>query len=54
MDTKHLIRAEKKEWTAPRLQVHGSLEEITLLDKTIGPNDGFFLMGVGLVGNAHS
>lgn len=53
MKTSHPIRpGEKKAWTTPRLQIHGSLEKLTLRDKTIGPTDGFFLMGVGLIRDA--
>ena len=39
-------QTEKKAYTAPELVVHGSIEELTLQDKKLGPNDGFTFMGV--------
>jgi len=42
----------KKVWTTPQLTVHGTVEKITTQDKTIGGNDGIFLLGIGEIGDA--
>ena len=39
-------RMEKKTYTTPQLQIHGSVEALTLVqNKTYGPNDGFTFQG---------
>jgi hypothetical protein len=38
---------EKQTYTTPELKVHGSVEDLTLLqDKDTGPTDGFTFQGV--------
>ena len=36
---------EKQTYTTPELQVHGSVEDLTLGDKDYGPTDGFTFQG---------
>ena len=38
----------KKNYSAPQLSVHGSIEELTQQRKTIGTNDGVILVIPGL------
>lgn len=38
----------KKTYKAPKLKVHGSIEELTLQTKTIGKDDGIILIVDGL------
>jgi hypothetical protein len=38
----------KKNYSAPKLSVHGSIEELTQQRKTIGTNDGVILVIPGL------
>jgi hypothetical protein len=37
-----------KLYTAPRLTVYGTLEELTMQDKTWGSSDGFTFQGVSI------
>ena len=46
--------ATKQTWTSPKIEILGSVEKMTKQDKTIGGNDGIFLLGVGVIGNAGS
>lgn len=39
-------------YEAPALKVLGSLRELTLQDKKVGPTDGFTLMGVSITNNS--
>lgn len=43
----------RKAWQTPRLRVHGSLEQLTLTNKKLGPSDGLFLMGIGPIGDGN-
>ena len=36
------VRKEKKVWNAPTLKVHGTVEQITQVVKTLGHSDGVF------------
>lgn len=46
--------AQKKEWTTPQLQTHGSLEKITgLIFKQFGARDGLTFQGTP-IGNLSS
>lgn len=38
--------ADKKSYEAPALAEIGSLNELTLQDKTFGPSDGFTFQGI--------
>jgi hypothetical protein len=39
----------KKVYSEPQLVVHGTIEEITLGDKTYGPTDGFTFQGAPIM-----
>jgi hypothetical protein len=46
------MEVTRKEWVAPELTVHGSVEEITQgrkCDKTLGSSDGFTFQGQAVV-----
>ena len=36
---------QKRPYTAPVLTVHGTLEEVTKIDKRLGASDGFTFQG---------
>jgi hypothetical protein len=44
--------AGKRQYSTPRLMVHGTLEEVTkqLVDKNVGASDGLVLAGIGPIG----
>jgi hypothetical protein len=44
--------AAKRAYEAPALKVVGSVYELTLHDKKLGPTDGFTLMGVPIANNS--
>jgi hypothetical protein len=41
----------KKPYTVPQLTLHGTLEEITKMDKKLGIKDGFTFMGQSIMNN---
>jgi hypothetical protein len=44
--------AAKGTYEAPALKVVGSVYELTLHDKKLGPTDGFTLMGASITNNS--
>jgi hypothetical protein len=44
------MQAQKREYTTPKLTVHGTLEEVTKQqNKTWGSSDGFLFQGVSIM-----
>lgn len=47
-------KAPKKVWNPPKLTVFGSVEELTLCNKTYGSSDGNTFMGSSIVCSSSS